>query len=153
MILASWSTPPHALAYFGEDIGAMTTLVDRALALNPNSARGWHVSGVLKALAGQPDIAIEHSEVSLRLSPRARVGSTLNTIGAAHFFARRFDQAAPKFLVAIQDDPDFSTPYRYLAACYAHGTARRGTSDCRTVAGHYLRRNTGRQLPAERRAP
>jgi len=98
----------------------MMTLVDRALALNPNSARGWHVSGVLKALAGQPDIAIEHSEVSLRLSPRARVGSTLNTIGAAHFFARRFDQAVPKLLVAIQDDPYFSTPYRYLAACYAH---------------------------------
>src|SRR3954451_11216954 len=30
-----------ALAYFGEDIGAMMALVDRALALNPNSARGW----------------------------------------------------------------------------------------------------------------
>ena len=30
----------HALAYFGEDIGAMMALVDRALALNPNFARG-----------------------------------------------------------------------------------------------------------------
>jgi tetratricopeptide (TPR) repeat protein len=30
------------LAYFGEDIGAMMALVDRALALNPNFARGWH---------------------------------------------------------------------------------------------------------------
>jgi hypothetical protein len=28
------------LAYFGEDIGAMKALVDRALALNPNFARG-----------------------------------------------------------------------------------------------------------------
>ncbi|HEY2539502.1 MAG TPA: BTAD domain-containing putative transcriptional regulator, partial [Stellaceae bacterium] len=36
----------QALAYFGEDIGAMMALVDRALALNPNFARGWHVSGV-----------------------------------------------------------------------------------------------------------
>jgi adenylate cyclase len=33
-----------ALAYFGEDIGAMITLVDRALALNPNFARGWFIS-------------------------------------------------------------------------------------------------------------
>jgi len=31
----------HALASFGEDIGAMMALVDRALALNPNYARGW----------------------------------------------------------------------------------------------------------------
>ena len=81
----------HALAYFGENIGALMALVDRALAFNPNFARGWHVSGTLKALAGQPDIAIEHSEASLRLSPRARVGSAYTTIGAAHFFARRFE--------------------------------------------------------------
>ena len=38
-----------ALAYFGEDIGAMMALVDRALALNPNFARGWHVSGALRS--------------------------------------------------------------------------------------------------------
>jgi adenylate cyclase len=63
-----------ALAYFGEDIGAMMALVDRALALNPNFARGWYVSGTLRLWAGQPDIAIEHCEAALRLSPRARVG-------------------------------------------------------------------------------
>jgi adenylate cyclase len=34
-----------ALAYFGEDIGAMIALTDRALALNPNFARGWYISG------------------------------------------------------------------------------------------------------------
>jgi tetratricopeptide (TPR) repeat protein len=37
-----------ALAGFGEDIDAMMALVDRALALNPNFARGWHISGVLR---------------------------------------------------------------------------------------------------------
>ena len=109
-----------ALGYFGEDIGAMVALVDRALALNPNYARGWHSSGVLRLWAGQPDIAIEHVEVSLRLSPRARVGGSLINIGAAHFLARRFDEAIPKLLLAIQDDPSFPQPYRYLAACYAH---------------------------------
>src|SRR5262249_27066760 len=30
-----------ALSFFGEDIGAMMALVDRALALNPSFARGW----------------------------------------------------------------------------------------------------------------
>ncbi len=59
-----------ALAYFGEDIGAMIALVDRALALNPNFARGWYVSASLRQWAGQPDIAIEYFENAQRLSPR-----------------------------------------------------------------------------------
>ena len=63
------------LAHFGEDIGAMIGLVDRALALNPSFARGWYLSGFLRVLAGQPDLAIEHVETSLRLSPRERVGA------------------------------------------------------------------------------
>ena len=109
-----------ALAYFGEDIGAMIVLVDRALALNPNFARGWHTSGILRLWAGQPDVAIEHIETSLRLSPRARVGASLLDIGAAHFFSRRFDEAVPKLLPAIQEDPSFPQPYHVLAACCAH---------------------------------
>ncbi len=82
-----------ALAHFGEDIGAMIALIDRALALNPNYARGWHISGLLRLMAGQPD---------------------------ACFYSRRFDEAVPKLLLAIQEDPSLPQPYRLLAACYAH---------------------------------
>ena len=67
-----------ALAYFGEDIGAMIGLVDRALALNPSYARGWNLSGLLRIFAGQHDLAIEHIETSLRLSPRERMGAPLS---------------------------------------------------------------------------
>jgi adenylate cyclase len=109
-----------ALAWFGEDIGTMMALVDRALALNPNYARGWHVSGVLRFQAGIPDVAIEHGEAALRLSPRARVGSTFYMMGSAHFLSRRFDEAVPKLLLAIQENPSFAGPYHVLAACYAH---------------------------------
>jgi tetratricopeptide (TPR) repeat protein len=109
-----------ALAYFGEDMSAMMALVDRALALNPNFARGWHVSGLLRLWGGQADLAIEHVETSLRLSPRARVGWAFNVIGSAHLFRRRFDEALPKLHFAIQEDPTFPESYRNLAACYAH---------------------------------
>lgn len=74
-------------------------------------------SGFLRAT---PDLAIEHAETSLRLSPRARVGTSLSLIGQAHFLARRFEETVPKLLLAIQDDPSFPAPYRYLTACYAH---------------------------------
>jgi adenylate cyclase len=108
-----------ALCYFGEDIGAMTTLVDRALTLNPNFARAWRISGTLRTWAGQSDIAIEHLETSLRLNPRARVGGLSFNLGVAHFISQRFDQAVPKLLLAIQDDPSQAGRYRFLAACYA----------------------------------
>jgi adenylate cyclase len=113
-------TAAHTLAYFGEDIGAMMALVDRALALNPSYARGWSVSSSLRIWAGQLDIAIEHVETSLRLSPRARIGTSFGNMGAAHFYARRFDEAVPKLLLEIHEDPSNPHPYRVLAACYAH---------------------------------
>ena len=109
-----------ALASFGENIGAMMALVGRALALNPNFARGWLVSGTLRLWAGEPDTAIEHAEASLRLSPLVRVGTSSLVIGAAHFASRRFDEAVPKLLLAIQEDPGFPLPHCCLAACYAH---------------------------------
>jgi adenylate cyclase len=114
------TTSALPLAAFGEDIGAMIALLDRALALNPNFAYGWFISGVLRTWAGQPDLGIEHAEASLRLSPRVRVSTAVVAIGLAHFLSRRFDQAVPKLLLAIQEDPSLPVPYRYLAACYAH---------------------------------
>jgi adenylate cyclase len=110
----------QALAYFGEDIGAMMELVDRALVLNPNYARGWQISGNLRARAGEPETAIKHIETALRLSPRARIDSSLTNLGLAYFLCRRFNEAVQKLLLVIQADPGNPTPYRILAACYAH---------------------------------
>ena len=51
-----------------------------------------------------------------------RLGSSRMSyvIGAALFINRRFSEAVPKLLLAVQDVPSFPTPYRYLAACHAH---------------------------------
>jgi TolB-like protein/class 3 adenylate cyclase len=108
------------LGFFGEDIGAMIALVDRALARHPSSARGWYISGVLRRWAGYSDLAIEHFQAALRLSPVARIGWTTNGIGAALFCGRRFEEAVPMLLLAIQEDPTLPEQYRTIAACYAH---------------------------------
>jgi len=108
------------LAWFGEDIRAMIGLVDRALTLNPSIAHGWYLSGLLRAWAGYSDLAIQHVETSLRLSPREQTGQPIFAMGAAHFFNRRFDEAVPKLLLSIQDHPGYPNAYRFLAACYAH---------------------------------
>jgi len=111
------------LAYFGEDIGAAIATVDHALVLNPSFARGWYISGTVRSWAGEPDLAIGRFEAALRLSPRGRIGWVVAGIGIAHFLSRRYDQAIPKLLFGIQQDPEHPAAYRHLAACYAH-TAR-----------------------------
>ena len=108
------------LANFGEDIGAMMGLIDRALVLTPSFSRGWFLSGVVRLWAGQHDLAIEHAQTALRLSPRERMGTPLSLIGEAHFFKREFDEAAAKLLLSIQNHPGFPHTYRVLAACYVH---------------------------------
>ena len=44
----------------------------------------------------------------------------------------------PKLLLAIQDDPSFPAPYRFLAACYAHvgrlDDARKALARLRSVS-------------------
>jgi TolB-like protein len=108
------------LANFGEDIGAMIGLVDRALALNPSFARGWHISGLLRLYAGDLVQAIEHVETAMRLSPRERIGAPLVVIGLAYFFQRRFEEALGKLRLAVQENPGSPAIYRILAASFAH---------------------------------
>jgi TolB-like protein/class 3 adenylate cyclase len=107
------------LASFGEDIGAMVGLIDRALALTPSFSRGWFFSGVLRLWAGEPDLAIRHAETALRLSPREPPGTLLSLVGEAYFFKREFDEAAAQLSLSIQGNPGFPHTYRLLAACYA----------------------------------
>jgi TolB-like protein/class 3 adenylate cyclase/tetratricopeptide (TPR) repeat protein len=142
------------LANFGEDIGAMMALVDRALALTPSFARGWFLSGVLRLWAGQHDLAIEHAETALRLSPRERTGTPLSLIGEANFFKREFDSAASKLLQSIQENPGYPHSYRVLAACYAQmgrlDEAREMVARLRAITPHLLPSAAQLRRPGDR---
>jgi len=108
------------LGYFGEDIDVAIGLIDHGLTLNPSFAAGWHWSGVLRIFAGQPGLAIRHLETSLRLNPRDRPAPYVNSIGEAHFFSRRFDEAAANLLESLERAWSSPVTYRVLASCYAH---------------------------------
>ena len=108
------------LANFGEDIGAMIGLVDRALALNPSFARGWYISGILRLCAGQPDLAIEHVETSLRLSPRERTGRPLPDRRGAISSNGGSTKRCRSCSCRSKTIRAFPYSYRFLAACYAH---------------------------------
>jgi adenylate cyclase len=110
----------QALAVFGEDIAAAIALIAHSLRLNPSFAGGWMRSGALRLWAGQFDLAIAHSETSIRLSPREnRSGNYLNT-DIAHFFARRSEKAAEMIGLSYQERPTWPPALRFMASCLAH---------------------------------
>jgi adenylate cyclase len=108
------------LAYFSEDVDAAIELIDRALTLNPSHAWGWTNSGFVRLWTGQPALAIEHFDISLRLNPRADRAAPFLGIGFAHLLTRRFEDAKAMLLRSLQERPDWPPTYRYLASCYAH---------------------------------
>jgi adenylate cyclase len=109
-----------ALGRLGEDIDAAIGMVDRALALNPSFSYAWYWSGWLRLMAGDPELAIQHFETSLRLSPRDQQGFHLAGIGTGQFLQRRFAEAAATLRVSLEEMPSFTPTYRTLASCYAH---------------------------------
>ena len=109
-----------ALALLGEDLNTMIGLIDKALSLNPSFARGWYLSARLKFRAGDADAAIERVETSLRLNPRAPLGTPAVLLGAAYFRKQQFDRALPWLLTAVQERPMSLIAHTVLAACYGH---------------------------------
>jgi len=108
------------LGYFGEETAVAIGLLDRSLKLNPNAALGWQRSAWLRLWGGQPDLAIQHFEGSLRLNPLEQRANPFMGIGVAHFFARRFEEARAILLQSLQEKPNWAPTYRFLASCYAH---------------------------------
>ena len=114
------ATAGYVLGYFGEDINAAISLIERSLQLNPSYARGWVRIGWLRVWAGEPDVAIGHFENATRLSPRELVSQNLLAIGVAHFFAGRLEHAKAMLLRSLQEEPHWVPTHRFLAACCAH---------------------------------
>lgn len=111
----------HALSHLVGDIDAGIALLDRARLLNPNLAPAWYLGGILRALRGETDVAIENLAHATRLSPldpemfRIQVGMSL-----AHFFAGRFEAAADWAEKALGNLPSLLAPTALLAASHAH---------------------------------
>ena len=94
-------------AYMASDFARGMGLIDRALVLNPNLAMAWHLSGWTRNFAGEADLAIEHLQRALRLSPVDPYRSGLQTaIAFAQFAAGRYGEAIASAQAATLDQPN-----------------------------------------------
>jgi TolB-like protein/class 3 adenylate cyclase/Tfp pilus assembly protein PilF len=97
----------YALAYVVRELEDGAAFIDQALALNPNLARAWGLSGWIKIWLGDPEIAIEHLAQAMRLSPLDPAFHAMQAATAsAHFFAGRYDEASSWALRALREQPN-----------------------------------------------
>jgi TolB-like protein/class 3 adenylate cyclase len=125
-----------AIGYMFADFDRAVSLMDRAQALNPNLAMAWHLGGWIRCFIGQQDLAVEHLERAVRLSPvdPQRPGM-LAAIAAAHFAAGRFDVASSLAKTAMLEQSN-----NFIAALVAAGAnAMAGNLDTATSAMERVR--------------
>jgi TolB-like protein/class 3 adenylate cyclase len=126
-----------AIGYMFADFDRAVSLMDRAQALNPNLAMAWHLGGWIRCFIGQQDLAVEHLERAVRLSPvdPQRPGM-LAAIAAAHFAAGRFDVASSLAKTAMLEQSN-----NFIAALVAAGAnAMAGNLDTATSAMERVRK-------------
>jgi len=109
-----------AIAHLVGDLDCGIAFVDRALALNPNLAAAWFVSGFLKVWHGEPDDAIDRFTRAMRFSPldpetyRMQAGMAM-----AHLFALRCDAASSWAEKAFRELPSYLMVVGIIAASHA----------------------------------
>jgi len=101
---------------FARHYGAARVLLERAVALDPNSAWAWSRIGWLEAYADRPEEAKEHFERALRLSPLDPMNFN-NYVGlaSANHVAGDDNAAADLFLRALEERPNAHWIHRHLA--------------------------------------
>jgi adenylate cyclase len=100
----------------GDHEGARTE-AERALAINPNLARGHGVRGNALIYSGRPMEGLAAFETCIRLDPRdPGLPARLNQVAAALYFLREYEAVIEAAKRAIRSYPDFPPFYRWLAA-------------------------------------
>ncbi len=108
------------LAYVVRDFDAGALFIERARVLNPNHSAVWHASGWLKVWTGDPDMAIQHLERFVRISPLDPLLHSVSTaISFAHVFAGRFVDAVTHAEKALAHNPKSHQSLRAAALSYA----------------------------------
>ena len=130
---AVMSMAGHALSVLARDSRAALALLDRALALNPNSAAGHERRGWVLCHAGRPEAALAPFRAALRLSPLDSTTFRFESgLGLALAMAGEPEAALPPLRRAMADAPAWTSSHRTLAASLAllgHSDEARALAD------------------------
>jgi len=100
-----------------EGLDRSLALLDRAVALNPASAFVHLVFGSVQLRNGQPDLAAEHLETSIRLDPI----SSMNAFSRMYLASARFQQERFSESLALFRSTVLRLPVSYVVLAALHG--------------------------------
>lgn len=146
----------YVFGYSDLDYDEAAAFIDRALAINPNSALAWTLSAWIRVWRGEPDLAIEHAAKAERLSPLDPGMFSIQAAAAyAHFLLHRYDVASSLAERARRGNPNFALGVCISAASNAF--AGRLEAAQRAIAGALecdpdLRRSNLKNLTPFRRS-
>jgi TolB-like protein/class 3 adenylate cyclase len=109
-----------AVAYLEGDIEFGGAAIDRALELNPNFAGAWGLSGWIRVYRGEPDLAIEHVQRAMQLSPSDVLTFAWQSArGYAYFSSGRYEDALSCVEKTLRERPYYLPAARMRAASAA----------------------------------
>ena len=109
----------NVVTYLAGDRTTASSAIDRALMLNPNSARAWFVRGIVSYHENRPDRMIEAFSRAMRLSPFDPLGFLFASgIAIAHLIARRYEEAIEWADRSLREVPRYESALRNrVVAC------------------------------------
>jgi TolB-like protein/class 3 adenylate cyclase/Tfp pilus assembly protein PilF len=118
---AALSNTSWAVAYVLRDLPHAQSLVDRALAMNPNLAHAWGSSGWINLWSGNPAVAVEHLTRAMRHDPLHGHHHVPMRTGMAHalFFLDKYDEAMAWAESLLRENPEAHPGLRIFAASAA----------------------------------
>ena len=110
-----------ALGHLNSDLATAIPWLDRAIALNPNSAFAFGRGAIVRNFAGHYETAEQHSGRALRLSPYDTVTYAFSKArGDSHLFRRQYAEAVPWLRRSSRENPLHASSRLHLASALAH---------------------------------
>jgi adenylate cyclase len=114
--MAGWT-----ISYLGGDHPTGLGLIERALALNANSALAWCAHGIVLSYANRPEPAIDSLKRAMRLSPLDPLGYLFKAgFTLAYMLIGRFDEAMKWVDETLREKPGLTSALRWKASIYGH---------------------------------
>jgi TolB-like protein/tetratricopeptide (TPR) repeat protein len=108
-------------AYFEYDFEGALALIERSLAIDPNSPRAWNTSSSIHIAMGHAETARQHAEHGIRISPRNPAHWVPYThVAEANLQDMRYEEAADAAKKALQLNNYIVPAHLILAASCAH---------------------------------
>jgi adenylate cyclase len=123
------------ISYFSGAHGTAASALERALALNPNSAYAWTASGWVSCGRNRPEQAIDAFHRAMRLSPVDPLAWAFKGgLALAHLVAVRYDEAVNWAEESLHAQPrNFAALRVKLVACAHLGRIEEGRELLRQV--------------------